>query len=310
MIDLPPLEGLRVFEAAARLTSFNQAAEVLNITPSAVSHRIRGLEEALGVALFRRKGRGVTLTPEGEAYLPAVQDALAALRAATRRISTPDRSGPLTMSLAPSFAIRWLLPRLSRFQKAHPDIDIQFASSIELADFRSGEVDLGVRFGRGEWPDLVAERLLAEDAVPVCSPDLLKMGGPLKNPDDLAGYQLLHAEQRPDDWRMWLLAAGATKVDPSRGLVFQNLPVTIEAASSGLGFAIADRHIVEYDIEQGRLVMPFDIHMPSKSAFYLVYPEENADNPGLKAFRAWLFTELADVLLDPDTAPLGSGQIT
>ena len=203
MSDLPPLEALRVFEAAVRFGSFNEAAESLNLTPSAVSHRIRGLEQFLGIALFERHGRRVAPTEAGVAYAAAIRSALDTLRAATRRLAINRRSRPLTLSLAPAFAARWLVPRLGRFQDRHPDIELRFSTNSRLTSFVDGDLDAAVRYGSGEWPGVVAELLMKVDAIPVCAPSLLKDGPPLQKPQDVGAHTRLHVTTRPDDWRMW-----------------------------------------------------------------------------------------------------------
>lgn len=293
MADLPPLDALRVFESAARHLSFNKAAEDLHITPSAVSHRMRTLEDVLGVKLFRRLNRRVELTADGQSYLAPVGLALDQIRAATRSISADRRGGPLTMSLAPAFAIRWLLPRLVRFQAAHPDIEVRFVSSMELTDFSANDVDLAVRFGRGGWPGLDITKLIPADDILVCSPEMLRGGAPLNVPQDVANFTRLHVDSRSDTWRMWLLAAGVEGVDPDDGPKFQNLPVAIEAAINGLGLLIADAPFVTRDLDSGRLISPFDIEVHLEGAYYLVYPEGRGSDPRIKAFEDWVMAEIA-----------------
>lgn len=292
MIDLPPLDALRVFEAAARLGSFNEAAASLNLTPSAVSHRIRGLEEFLGAELFERRGRRVTPTEAGLAYAAAIGSALETLRAATRRLAVDRRSRPLTLSLAPAFAARWLVPRLGRFQARHPDIELRFSSNSRLSTFSEGDLDAAVRYGSGTWPGTVSELLMKVDALPVCSPRLLEAGPPLVRPQDVAAQTRIHVTTRPDDWRMWFVAAGVNGVDPTVGPAFEDLPTALEAVAGGFGMVIADRQIIAGDLAQGRLVAPFDIDMPSVGAFYFVRPAAAAPDPRIAAFRDWLVDEI------------------
>ena len=292
-MNLPPLDALRVFEAAARRGSFNAAAAELNLTPSAVSHRIRTLEDVLQVRLFDRAHRRVELTPEGARYAGSVADALAILRSATRRLSAGRTDGPLAMTLSPAFALRWLLPRLARFQQRHPEIDLRFVSTSDLHDFRSGDLDLAVRYGRGDWPGLEAEWLMALDATAVCTPEVAADGPPLNAPADVAHRARIHVENRPDDWRMWLLAAGVEGVDPASGPVFESVPVALEAALNHVGMVIADRQILDRDLAEGRLVEPFDVHMPSTAGYYLVCPSGSGEDPRVRAFRGWLREEIA-----------------
>lgn len=292
MPDLPPLDSLRVFEAAARLGSYQKAAEELNITPSAVSHRMRTLEAQLGVKLFERDGRGLTLSADGARFLTPVAEGIERLRAATNAVVRRPGEGPLAMTVAPGFAMRWLLPRLGRFQREFPNIEIRFDSTAESLDLVSRQLDLGIRFGFGEWPGLTAERLFSYDWVPVCAPVLAEEGRRLQDPSDLSDFTRLHVSVRPDDWRMWLLAAGVEGIDPEAGPVFESMPVALEAAAQGMGVLVAERHMIGEDVTTGRLVTLFDeIHVPSSGAFYLVYPEGGLRDRRLRAFRDWLFRE-------------------
>ncbi|MFQ6021798.1 MAG: transcriptional regulator GcvA [Acidiferrobacterales bacterium] len=295
MQRLPPLNAIHTFEAAARHLSFHRAAEELHVTPSAVSHQIRSLEDFLGVRLFHRLPRQVVLTTEGQAYLPPIRAALDQIKAATERVV--GGTGPLTMTVAPPFATGWLVPRLSRFQAQNPDIEVRLSlvTSTELVDFARSDVDLAIRSGRGNWPGLSSHRLIGEELVPVCSPALLEGLHPLKRPEDLRNFTLLHALPRITQWQMWVNAAGVTGVDVYRGPKFHNTPLALDAALAGLGIAIADRRLVARELESGRLIQPFDIVLPSESAYYLVYPEETADNPKIAAFRGWLLSEVATV---------------
>jgi LysR family glycine cleavage system transcriptional activator len=306
MPDLPPLDALRVFDAAARAGSFQGAAETLNITPSAVSHRIRALEALLGTPLFRRVGRQVSLTPAGARYAEAVGEAIAQLRAATRRLAAGS-TRTLNLSLAPAFAMRWLLPRLARFQRAHPEVEVRFVSNTALVDFQRDDVDLAVRYGRGDWPGVCAEWLMALDTLPVCAPALIDGDPPLARPADLARHTLLHCETRPDDWRMWFVAAGVAGIDPTAGAHFESMPVALEAAAQGLGIAIADRQIIGDDLAGGRLVAPFDIYTPAAGAYYLVYPEEPGLGENGGAFREWLLEEMATAQAGQPEGAAGPG---
>jgi LysR family glycine cleavage system transcriptional activator len=291
MASLPPLDALRVFEAAARHASFATAAAELNLTASAVSHRIKALEDQLGMALFERRTRRVVLTQAGRAYAAAVADAIAILREATRRLADEARR-PLIVSVTPLFGARWLLPRLARFEAAHPGVPVRLIGTSRLADFASDGVDCAVRFGRGSWSGLTAHWLMPLDFVPVCSPALLKQK-PLRAPDDLARHTLLHYEAAPDAWRMWLLGAGANGVDPDSGMVMSDMSATVQAAIDGLGVAISDRKFIAGELKQRRLVAPFALDMPSGGAFHFVYPEARALDRRIAAFRDWVLAELA-----------------
>ncbi len=304
MRQLPPLNAVRTFEAAARHLSFNNAAGELNITPSAVSHQVKTLEEYLGVKLFHRLNRQVALTTEGGEYLPPLRAALDQIDGATRRVLAASKSGPLVISVAPSFATRWLVPRLPGFQIAHPDIEVRPIIAVKLADFESSDTALAVRFGQGDWPGLTAHKLMTEDVMPVCSPELLEVGPPLAVPGDLARHTLLHVIPRMGEWRSWLSIAGVTDVDPERGPRFENVSMAIDAAINGLGLAVTDRRLVEHDLERGRLIAPFDIELPVNGGYYLVYPEDRGGDPRIAAFRDWLLGEVeaADAAAGQDGA--------
>jgi len=287
---LPSLNGLRAFEAAARHLSFTQAASELNVTQTAISHQIRRLEEELGIRLFVRKNRALALTPEAREYLPGIRAAFNDLRLATDRLlRRGDNSNVLTVSTLASLAAKWLLPRLSAFQETHPEIDVRITTSTGLVDFRNGDVDAAIRYGRGHWPGLRAEWLMADEMFPVCSPALLTGKKRLRCPEDLKDHVLLHNTSDGDDWRLWLTAAGLP-ADISRqpGITFDLILMTVQAAIDGLGVAMGRTSYVKDDIAKGRLVVPFEITLPADAGFYIVSPEGVPDSPKLRAFRQWL----------------------
>lgn len=289
---LPSLNGLRAFEAAARHLSFTRAALELNVTQTAISHQIGRLEAELGIKLFVRQTRALALTPEAKDYLPGVRAAFQDLRLATERLARKDNDHVLTVSTLTSFAAKWLMPRLSQFQQANPKIDVRVTTSTTLVDFVRDGVDVAVRHGRGHWPGLRADWLMADDIFPVCSPALLKGKHPLKKPEDLAHHTLLHTSDGfEDDWRVWLTAAGLPS-DISRlpGLTADMVFMTIQSAIDGLGVAIARTAFVEADIAKGRLVAPFSMSLPADAGFYLAAPEGKADAPKIDAFRKWIVT--------------------
>src|SRR4051812_2087607 len=287
---LPSLNGLRAFEAAARHLSFTNAASELNVTQTAISHQIKRLEEELGVRLFVRQNRALTLTPEAKEYLPGIRAAFNDLRLATDRLLRKDSDHVLTVSTLASLAAKWLLPRLSAFQEAHPGIDVRITTSTGLVDFKSGDVDAAIRYGRGQWPGVSAEWLMADQLFPVCSPALLNGNRPLRCPEDLRDHVLLHGSAGyDDDWRLWLTAAGLpTDLSKQPGLTFDLVFMTVQAAIDGIGVALGRTSYVEADIAKGRLVAPFKITLPADAGFYLVTPETEPDSPKLAAFRAWL----------------------
>ena len=287
---LPSLNGLRAFEAAARHLSFTLAAAELNVTQTAISHQIRRLEQELGTKLFIRQNRALALTPAAHEYLPGIRAAFNDLRLATDRLLRRDNDHVLTVSTLASLAAKWLLPRLSAFQEAHPGIDVHITTSINLVDFKSGDVDAAIRYGRGQWPGLRADWLMADELFPVCSPALLAGKKPLRRPEDLADHVLLHnSAGNNDDWRLWLTAAGLpTNLSKQPGITFDLVYMTVQAAIDGMGVAVGRTSYVEADIAKGRLVVPFNIALPADAGFYLVSPETTADTPKLSAFRQWL----------------------
>jgi LysR family glycine cleavage system transcriptional activator len=290
---LPSLNGLRAFEAAARHLSFTLAAAELNVTQTAISHQIRRLEQELGFRLFVRQNRALELTAAGREYLPGVHAAFNDLRLATDRMLRRDSDRVLTISTLASLAAKWLLPRLSTFQEAHPGIDVRITTSTSLVDFRTGDVDAAIRYGRGQWAGLRADWLMADRLFPVCSPALLQGDKPLRNPADLATRTLLHSTNYEDDWRLWLTAAGMPVDMPKQpGLTFDLVFMTIQAAIDGIGVAMGRTSFVETDIAKGRLVVPFGITLPANAGFYLVSPEAKADSAKLTAFRQWLLASI------------------
>lgn len=289
---IPPLNALRAFEAAARHLSFTRASEELFVTQAAVSHQIKALEADLGVSLFRRITRGVLLTEAGQTYLPVLRDAFDAIAEATARVRADEESGLLTVTTTPSFAARWLVPRLGGFYADHPEIDVRLYPSIELIDFARDDVDVAVRFGGGDWPGVRAEHLLCLDMFPVCSPALLEGPHPLRTPADLSNHTLLHEDVR-EDWRRWLLAAGIEGVDFARGPMFHDTSLLLQAAVAGLGVAIAHSALVNDDLAAGRLVRPFETRLATDVGFYVVCPEGTVARPKVRAFCDWLFEAAA-----------------
>lgn len=287
---LPSLNGLRAFEAAARHLSFTVAASELNVTQTAISHQIRRLEEELGIRLFVRRNRALELTPAAKDYLPGVRAAFNDLRLATDRLLRRDDGHVLTVSTLASLAAKWLLPRLSTFQEAHPGIDVRITTSSGLVDFRTGDVDAAIRYGRGHWQGARADWLMADELFPVCSPALLGGDKPLRCPEDLAHHMLLHTSGGyDDDWRQWLTAAGLpADISKQPGLSFDLIFLAVQAAIDGSGVAMGRTSYVQDDIAKGRLVVPFEIALPTDAGFYLVSPETKADPPKLAAFRQWL----------------------
>jgi len=286
---LPSLNGLRAFEAAARHLSFTQAASELNVTQTAISHQIKRLEEELGVRLFVRQNRSLTLTQQAQDFLPGIRAAFNDLRLATDRLLRKGDDNVLTISTLASLAAKWLLPRLSAFQEAHPEIDVRITTSTGLVEFKNGDVDAAIRYGRGHWPGLRAAWLMADEMFPVCSPALLTGKRPLRSPEDLRDHVLLHNTNNGDDWRLWLTAAGLPPdISKQPGITFDLILMTVQAAIDGMGVAMGRTTYVKDDIAKSRLVVPFEITLPADAGFYLVSPEGALDSPKLRAFRQWL----------------------
>lgn len=293
MARLPPLNALRAFEAAARHLSFSKASEELFVTPAAVSHQIKGLEAWLDVDLFKRVNRSVFLTEEGQAYVVDIRQALDQISSATEKLIKRDAAGPITVNTLPSFAVRWLLPRLSRFREQHPEIDVRLTTSDQLTDFAREEVDVVIRYGSGNYDGLREDKLLTEDTLfPVCSPKLLEGEYPLRTPDDLVHHTLLHDDLRVD-WATWLTAAGVTGVDAKKGPSFNDSSMVLTAAMDGQGIALGRSTLAATDLAAGRLVRPFDVSLKAEHAYFILCPFETADRPRIQAFRNWLLEEAA-----------------
>jgi LysR family glycine cleavage system transcriptional activator len=291
------LNALKVFWAAARHGSFVKAANELHVTASAVSLQIRQLEDELGLKLFERTPKGLALTAAGARVLPDVSSAFEKLRATFSTLNDAEEGAVLTVSAAPSFAAKWLLPRLNRFLSANPDIEVSIKATVELADFERGEADLGIRYGRGGYPDLETELLMREMVFPVCSPELLNGQKKKATADFLNSVTLLHDDSADQNealpgWKMWLRAAAIDDVDWRKGPRFNQTVLAIEAAAAGLGVALAPAALVDGDLASGRLVRLASAELSEPFAYYLVYPAAKAGRASVKAFRAWLLAEL------------------
>jgi LysR family glycine cleavage system transcriptional activator len=305
----PPLNALRAFEAAARHSSFKLAAKELHVTPGAVSHQVKLLEEHLGVALFRRLTRALELTTEAQAMLPKVREGLEALHAAVDRVRAREEMCSLTVVTPPNFAARWLVPRLSSFTAAHPNIELHIAgrqsmvdgrdnghSIVADEDSRAGSPVAMVRFGTGHYPGSRVDEVFSAVYVPVCSPRLLKGEHALREPHDLRFHTLLHDDTvneegaRPS-WNDWLQSVGVTDIDATRGPHFSDAALAVDAAVEGMGVTLAIRSLMTEEIRAKRLVVPFDIVAQTGYAYYLVTPEAAGDSRPVNSFRQWLLDE-------------------
>jgi LysR family glycine cleavage system transcriptional activator len=282
---LPPLNSLRAFESAARHLSFTRAADELAVTQSAVSHQVTALEEWAGVPLFKRQGRAMVLTEAAVKFLPAVSTALDQIALAGRKLQAVDPThGWLTVAVMPSFAAKWLVPRLADFHEKNPDMDVWIATFEAQTGALGSDIDVAIRYGRGDWPGLASVRIMSEELFPVCAP---RLAASLKAPADLASATLLHDELR-EDWAMWFAAAGLTGVATARGPGFDDSGLLIQAAIEGLGVALGRSVLVKGDLDAGRLVRPFDVALAAEFAYYLVYPPDLENAPKIETFRTWL----------------------
>jgi len=295
---LPSMKALRAFEAAARHLSFTLAADELNVTQAAISHRVKTLEERLGVRLFHRYNRKLELTDAGRVYLPSLRGALDMVGAATDRVTERARTATLKVSVVVSFATKWLQPRLPQFAEEHPEIDVRVTADDKLVAFARDDVDVGIRFGRGRYPGLRVDKLMDDKIVPVCSPALLEGPHPLRNPADLKHHTLLHdmAFYGGDlpDWADWLARAGVCDVDPGLGPGFNLWSMLIDAAVAGQGVALARTTMADGDLKAGRLVQPFGPTLPSAYAYWLVSTPEVGEHRNVRLFRDWLMAEAAE----------------
>jgi LysR family glycine cleavage system transcriptional activator len=288
--QLPSLSALRAFEAAARHLSMTLAARELHVTPGAISLQVRELETTLGIRLFERRTRALLLTTDGADYFAQLKRAFSLMREATSAITARGRGSVLTVTCTTGFAAHWLVPRLGRFESGHPEIDLRISASHRMMDFQQDGVDIAIRHGLGGYEGLVSERLLDDELVPVCLPEVAGSLGPSPSPDRLAGLTLIHDVFRRD-WELWLEAAGAQGVDASLGPVFMDGTGGYHAMKAGLGIALMRRSFVEKELAEGILAAPFPQALASTLAYHLVYPRMTLDRPAAAAFRLWIFSE-------------------
>jgi LysR family glycine cleavage system transcriptional activator len=290
---LPSLNALKAFEAAARHESFTQAAEELCVTQGAVSHQVKALEAELGCRLFNREHRRLIITAAGQSYLVVVRDAFDRLALGTETLLQQHNAGVLTVSTSPNFASKWLVHRLGRFAEQHPAIDLRIAATLQHIDFAREDFDLAIRHGDGNWPGLHVTRLCVEELFPVCSPALARGRNALRAPADLKHHTLLHINERRD-WGAWLAAANVADVDFSRGPVFNQASMAIDAAVDGQGITLARSALAAWDLGAGRLVRPFALSLKVPYAYWIVCPKPTADLPKISTFRKWLLAEAAE----------------
>lgn len=319
---LPPLNALRDFEVAARHLSFKNAARELCVTPTAISHQIKLLEEFLGIELFHRLTRSLELTAEGEAMLPKVREGIECFAAAVESARVQHPKGRLIVVAPPSFAARWLVPRLKRLYAQEPGLPLHLVGSLnaieneeaeatlayESVDLREGDSPLAICFGSGDYPGFRVDRLFASDYVAVCSPQLLEGEHPLCHPMDIRHHTLIHddtignARARPS-WEEWARLAGVTDVDTNAGPHFCDSGLALAAAIDGLGIALASKSIAGAEIAAGRLAAPFKVAVQQPYAYYLVAPEAISGRPAVETFRRWLIEEAEAMKRESECLP-------
>jgi len=307
---LPPLNALRAFEAAARHLSFKMAAAELHVSPTAVSHQIRALEAYLQIRLFRRLHRALELTDDARAALPKLREGFQCLAEAVEDLRRKESIRILSISAAPAFVTKWLVPRLQRFVARYPDTDVRIAATMhavdgrhaeaeaiaEPADLRAEARDVEIRFGTGHYPGFRVDKLLSVGVTPVCSPRLLQGDHALRTPEDLRHHTLLHDDalrlaDEQADWTVWLSRAGVKNVDATRGPHVSHAALALDAAADGLGVALTMETLAAADLATGRLMAPFELRIPLSSAYYVVCPAARANQPHIAAFREWLLAE-------------------
>src|SRR6201994_4910759 len=288
---LPPLNGLKAFEAAARSESFTRAAEELSVTQGAISHQVKALETTLGLKLFHRERQRLMLTEAGRDYLAVIRDALDQIAAGTERLLQRQQSGVLTVSTSPDFAAKWLVNRLGRFAEKHPGVDLRVSASTHYVDFARDDVDVAIRHGDGNWPGLDVQRLYSERLFPICSPKLITGRNRITKAADLLKFPLLRLEDAKNWTRLFESAGVKATVGP--GPVLNRASMLIDAAIDGQGIALARTALAAWDLVNGRLVRPIDVSLRMANTYWFVCPKAVSNLPKVAAFRDWVFAEVA-----------------
>lgn len=287
---IPSIDALIAFETAARHLSFTRTAEELSLTQSAVGRQVAGLEEYLGTPLFNRFKRRISLTEAGEIYAKRVRENLERLERDTlAAMAHRSAGGILELAVIPTFATRWLIPRLPDFYATHDDIVVNLTTRAEPFLFKDTPFDAAIHFGDPVWPGSVAKYLFGEEITAVCSPRLLA-GKTRLAPRDVANFTLLHQSARPDAWRQWLAQAAVHDVDSMKGQRYELFSMLVVAAKAGLGIALVPKFLIGQELHAGELVTPFDLSLSSGKGYYLVYPERKQNSPMLQAFEGWLMS--------------------
>ncbi len=286
---LPPLNALKSFEAAGRLLSFTQAADELNVTQAAISHQIKALEEYLGVSLFIRYARSLSLTEQGKRLLPEITGAFDSISTISDDLTLQQHSNTVSVRLAPTLAAKWISPRLKYFWMRYPEIDLSMYHAHPAVDFKKEDIDIAVTYGHGQWPDVIAEPLMALDFFPVCAPEFLTTDKPVNDLENLSYYTLLH-DGGFDSWTDWLRLAGKEELTPTKGVLIDDTNVIIQMAIDGQGIAMASTLFVADHLVSGQLIKPFDIVLENDFSYYVVCPKESLEKPAVKHFRDWLLS--------------------
>jgi len=296
--QFPGLRSLRAFVAAAQHLSFSRAAEDMGVTPAAISHQIKEIEDQLRVTLFIRNSRTMALTQEGEILATAARESLETLGRAVKRAKRLENRNQIRVSASPSIGAKWLVPRLDRFLEIAPNSDVRLDVTSSLVDFERDDVDIAIRFGEGRYPGMDAQLLFRDIVFPVCSPSIITKETPLNHPRDLLKHKLIHLDYEIQispwpNWKMWMAAAGIKDFDDRSGLHFRQTSLTVQAAIDGMGVALGDSNLVADDLAAGRLVKPFELALrtPPQFAYYIITPRNAPPNPLVALFRDWCMKE-------------------
>ena len=301
---MPPLNHLRAFEAAVRHESFTKAAHELNVTQGAISRHIRDLEDYLGFKLFQRINNTLQVPRESRQFADALTKSFDQIHRASQELKLSKRRTILTVRGYTNFIVRWLIPRLPEFQARHPKVEIRISAGREEADFSTDDIDLAIRFGRGNWPGLHSDFLFSMDMVPVCSPALMQRLE-LKRPEDVLRTTVYNSHLRRDEWLQWFKLVSDLPFKPVSEVLTEDLAVAHQCVISGMGMGLTQRHYVIEDIAAGRLVIPFDVPLRNESGFYVVCPVEQITQPKNAAFREWLLSVARSQKVDPPERAAG-----
>ncbi|MDN3651556.1 transcriptional regulator GcvA [Thalassotalea ponticola] len=296
---LPPLNALKAFEAAGRHLSFTKAANELYVTQAAISHQIKALENFLGIKLFKRKNRMLLLTEEGQSYYLDIKDVLNALHDATQKLLAQGEKGAITVSVQPSLAILWLVPKLSEFHRRYPGIDVRIKADDEKTGNLVEGVDIAFYYGKGPWPSVHAQKIFTEYLLPVCSPALLSTGHGLIEIDDLEQQTLLHDSSR-NDWRRWFKSCGKTAKKVEQGPIFSHSALVLQAAIHGQGVALVNNTLAKPELDAGRLVMPFEHVLVNSESYHIVCRKEHIQTPRIAQFIDWVLDTAAQEQFTPE----------